>query len=156
MENPIKQIYRFNQQANLLTNGYDDFLESSFQVEEALEGFDLPAEILFDVYSNVIIDSKMDKTIKDVSRDIVSWAMAETASISDVARLDKHLDSIVFAFGSIFKLGLDPGQATRALNVVMKANQQKLAMSKDSNGKLLKPDTFIRPEPELQAILDER
>ena len=147
MENPIKQIYRFNQQANLLTNGYDDFLESSFQVEEALEGFDLDTLIRtydLDTYSS---------SAKDVARCLVETCVC---NLSDVDRLDKHLDSIVFAFGSIFKLGLDPGQATRALNVVMKANQQKLDMPKDEHGKLLKPDTFIGPEPELQAILDER
>ena len=39
----VQQIYDFNKQAGLLEKGYDDFLESSFQIEEALEGFgDLP------------------------------------------------------------------------------------------------------------------
>ena len=37
--NFIQQIYDFNQQAGLLDKGYDDFPESSFQIEEALEGF---------------------------------------------------------------------------------------------------------------------
>ena len=40
MLNPIKRITQFNQDAGLLGKGYDDFLESSFQIEEALEGFE--------------------------------------------------------------------------------------------------------------------
>ena len=156
MENPIKQVYQFNQQAGLLSNGYDDFLESSFQIEEALEGFDIPSEILFDIHGNIIIDAKLTQSPRDIARDITSWAMTETEHISDVDRLDKACDAIVFALGSIFKLGLNDKQATRALNIVMKANLQKLEMPKDEHGKLTKPADFKGPEPELQALLDER
>ena len=41
MISSIKEIVKFNKEAGLLENDYDDFLESSFQVEEALEGFNL-------------------------------------------------------------------------------------------------------------------
>ena len=37
--NFVDQIHEFNSQAGLLDKGYDDFLESSFQIEEALEGY---------------------------------------------------------------------------------------------------------------------
>ena len=36
----VQRIHDFNQQAGLLDKPYDDFLESSFQIEEALEGFE--------------------------------------------------------------------------------------------------------------------
>ena len=39
--NFVDQIHEFNSQAGLLDKPYDDFLESSFQIEEALDGFDL-------------------------------------------------------------------------------------------------------------------
>ena len=76
--------------------------------------------------------------------------------ITDVDRLDKAIDAIVFAIGSIAKLGLSPAQITRAIDVVTEANLQKLSMPKDEHGKLMKPKGFVGPEAKLQAILDER
>lgn len=154
MENPIKLVYKFNQQAGLLNKGYDDFLESSFQIEEALEGFmHLPT------LANVLeVDATSPKLPRELSRKIISLAQNSQSQhdISDVDRLDKACDAIVFALGSIFKLGLTPAQATQALNVVMKANMAKLSMPKDEHGKLMKPVDFVGPEAELQAILDKR
>ena len=34
MENPIKLIHKFNKEAGLIDQGYDDFLESSFQLRK--------------------------------------------------------------------------------------------------------------------------
>ena len=161
MNNPIKEIYRFNQQAGLLKNGYDDFLESSFQIEEALEGFGN----LNKLYTNTSVgnsklaelSSSMDLPLVDaklVSRVITD--QAGTFSGTDVDRLDKACDAVVFAVGSMAKLGLNPQQITKALNVVMKANFQKLSMPKDEHGKLTKPENFVGPEADLQKILDER
>ena len=144
----VDQIFNFNQQAGLLNQPYNDSLESSFQIEEALEGFEglrgLGAKFT---------DSPTSP--RDISRAIVSevhWG----SQIPDVDRLDKACDAIVFAFGSIFKLGLTPKQASEAVSIVMNANLQKLAMPKDSFGKLLKPTDFVGPEANLQALLDTR
>lgn len=147
-------MYRFNQQAGLLNKGYDDFLESSFQIEEALEGF-----MHLSTLANVLeVDATSPKLQRELSRKIISLAQKGQSQhpISDVDRLDKACDAIVFALGSIFKLGLTPAQATQALNVVMKANMAKLSMPKDEHGKLMKPVDFVGPEAELQAILDKR
>lgn len=158
MENPIKLIYKFNRQAGLLDEGYDDFLEASFQVEEALEGFRDLTYLADKLAEDAPVKIPKSLKARDISRQIL--ALAEMGSkptqLPDVDRLDKALDAIVFAFGSIFKLGLTPAQATRALNVVMQANMAKLHMRKDTYGKLLKPADFIGPEEALQAILDER
>ena len=143
MSNFIQEIYDFNKQAGLLEKGYSDFLESSFQIEEALEGFP----------THLILPESNSDTPKDVSRELIKGLRFEG---SDVDRLDKAIDAIVFAVGSIAKLGLTPEQISKAISIVTNANLQKLTMPKDEHGKLTKPDDFVGPEVELQKILDER
>ena len=145
----VQQIYNFNKQAGLLEKGYDDFLESSFQIEEALEGFEPPVRDL-----TLSFDGP-----KNTSRAIVSWIRRDLEldfEVSDVDRLDKACDAVVFAIGSMAKLGLTPAQIIEAMNIVTEANLQKLSMPKDEHGKLTKPANFIGPESKLQAILDKR
>jgi hypothetical protein len=138
VQNPIKRIVQFNHDADLVKSGYSDFLESSFQIEEALEGFNLG-----DYYSNP----------KEASRQIVS---SFTFEGTDVDRLDKACDAVVFAIGSMTKLGLNAQQITQALNIVMDSNQAKLKCPKDSHGKLTKNADFVGPEPRLLELLDSR
>ena len=146
----VQQIYDFNSQAGLLAKPYNDFLESSFQIEEALEGFNLPSLI-----DNLGLRIDFDSSAKAISRTILS--SQESIVVPDVDRLDKAIDAIVFAIGSIAKLGLNVEQIHRAIGVVTEANLQKLTNIKvDSNGKLLKDSNFIGPEKKLQEILDER
>lgn len=76
--------------------------------------------------------------------------------MSDVDRLDKACDAIVFAVGSMAKLGLSPSQIHQALNIVMDANQAKTGCPKDAEGKLMKNSKFEGPEEKLQEILDKR
>ena len=152
MINPIKQIYSFNKDGGLLDKGYDDCLEASFQVEEALEGFSNLSDLgkLFHL-------SPEESTPKQLSRDIVAVAHNRNTTLSDVDRLDKACDAVVFAVGSIAKLGLNPQQITQALSIVMEANTAKLlGPGRDEFGKLRKPTDFQPPEPKLQALLDER
>lgn len=153
----VQQIYDFNKQAGLLEKGYDDFLESSFQIEEALEGFgDLP-------YLQVRLHSEGEHyeelcNPKEISRQIIRLAEMDSkpTNIPDVDRLDKACDAVVFAIGSMAKLGLTPAQIIEAMNIVTEANLQKLSMPKDEHGKLTKPANFVGPETKLQAILDKR
>lgn len=164
--NPIEQIHQFNHDAGLVDKGYSDFLESSFQIEEALEGF--PPTAIKSLQATIVAANYPQGTEtyeynpKGLSRTIIS-CMYETSDnrlrevdITDVERLDKACDAVVFAVGSMTKLGLSVDQITRSLNTVMAANFQKLAMPKDSYGKLMKPENFIGPEEYLQKILDER
>jgi len=145
--NPIKTIYKFNEEANLLLAGYTDERECAFPIEEALEGFDTNELAL-------VLGVSPESSPKDLSRRIMNFTI--NPSISDVDRMDKHLDSIVFAFGSLFKLGLTPQQAMQGLEVVMATNMKKLHAGKDEAGKQLKGDNFVGPEEELQKILDKR
>ena len=159
--NFVQQIYDFNQQAGLLDKGYDDFLESSFQIEEALEGYKS--------YGLTNLQTHLAPSVKDVkptpkglSRLITAIALSEChencckTTISDVDRLDKSIDAIVYAIGAIAKLGLNVEQIHRAISAVTEANLQKLSCPKDEFGKLTKPTDFVGPEVKLQAILDER
>ena len=152
----VQQIYDFNKQAGLLEKGYDDFLESSFQIEEALEGFPNLQNL-----ANILTDEESEERVRDdaspknISRAIVQYVRGNT-KISDVDRLDKACDAVVFAIGSMAKLGLTPAQIVEAMNIVTEANLQKLSMPKDEHGKLTKPANFIGPETKLQAILDKR
>ena len=137
----IDAIYQFNEQAGLLEQGYNDFSESAYQIEEALEGYEIAHGF------TVHLD-----TPKEMSRTIVR---AQGPFIgTDVDRLDKACDAVVFAIGSMTKLGLDHHAITKALNIVNDANKAKLGMSRDSEGKLLKPEGFVGPEVKLQELLD--
>ena len=155
MSDFVTRIYEFNRDNGLLDKGYDDFLESSFQIEEALEGFmDLPE--LARVLSRSDKVTVKSESPKDLSRAIVGLAGTECNDIPDVDRLDKACDAIVFAVGSMAKLGLTPTQIHEALNIVMDANLAKSGCPKDAEGKLMKPNNFPNPEPRLQALLEAR
>jgi len=158
MTNPIKEIYKWQVEAGLADRPYDDFLESSFQIEEALEGFTKPFENLYGEQGNQVVDAINSSGTKHISRDIVQWFISYTDlyNISDVDRFDKAIDAIIFAIGSMAKLGLTPQQIQRGLLVVNQANMQKLGMPVDEHGKKIKPKDFVGPEIELQKILDER
>lgn len=159
--NFVDQIHEFNSQAGLLEKGYNDFLESAFQLEEAMEGFNLTGLYLqvCDPAFKLALqkDTTYKASAKDTSRAIMDHLYKGPKSdLPDVERLDKACDAIVFAFGSIFKLGLNPEQAARAISIVMSANLAKLSMPKDEFGKLTKPTDFVGPEAQLQELLNER
>ena len=143
MLNPIKEIVKWQRDTGNAAKPYDDFLESSFQIEEALEGYEIEYGFTVDL-----------DTPKEMSRTIVR---AQGPFIgTDVDRLDKAIDAIVFAVGSIAKLGLTPPQIREAIEIVTTANLQKLSMPKDEFGKLTKPANFVGPETKLQELLDRR
>ena len=153
MLNPIKEIVKWQRDAGNAAKPYNDFLESSFQIEEALEGFT-------DLFELAKVLSRSDKITvksespKDLSRAIIALAGTELDDISNVERLDKACDAIIFAIGSMTKLGLDHHAITKALNIVNDANKAKLGMSRDTEGKLLKPEGFVGPEVKLKELLD--
>jgi len=150
MVNPIKQIYDFNHKAKLVGE-YDDCLEDSMVIEECLENHSSLSEL-----GKLFYLTTADSTPKQLSRDIVATSHSRDQPISDIDRLDKACDKAIIAIGSMVKLGLNPNQITRALNVVMQANLAKLNQPKDSIGKLTKPANFVGPEAKLQHILEER
>ena len=152
MSDFVTEIYEFNKLAGLLDQPLDDYREASFIIEEALEGFDLQKLAHF-LHSD-------GQTPKTVARSIVTYCRESQSgmyptALTNVERLDKAVDAAVFAFGYMFKLGLTPEQAMRAMSIVMAANKQKLTMPRDSFGKLMKSDNFEGPEAKLQQLLEE-
>lgn len=163
MSDFVQRIYDFNKDNDLLEKGYDDFLESSFQIEEALEGLELESilPILENSHYNYSQSPHYGKaTAKDVSRAIVTHCLYPLnnaqVTITDVERLDKACDAVVYAIGSMAKLGLSTDQIHQAINIVMDANRAKTGCPKDEHGKLMKPANFPEPQPRLQELLDAR
>ena len=154
MSDFVSRIYDFNRDNGLLAKGYNDSLESSFLIEEALEGFDM-------LYFSKDLQSEFkaprsfdDMSPKEISRAILRSTGEFTGS--DVDRLDKAIDAVVYAIGSMAKLGLNPDQINKAINIVMDANSAKTGCPKDEYGKLMKPANFPEPQPKLQELLDAR
>lgn len=163
----VQRIYDFNKDNGLLDKPYSDFLESSFQIEEALEGFDYLPELgtllrLDCAKPGETRITREQMTPKLLSRELVKVAAGKglpgivdlDINISNVDRLDKAIDAIVYAIGSMAKLGLNPSQIHQAINIVMDANDAKKGCPKDEHGKLMKPENFPNPEPRLQALLN--
>jgi len=147
MQNPVKLIYKFNKEAGLLDDGYSDSRECAYPIEEALEGFTT------DELNETLDINEKDLSPKELSRKIIEYTSAYSENISDVDRFDKHLDILVFSFGSLFKLGLSPQDVMHGLTIVAERNLKKLSAGKDSYGKQLKPKDFISPEADLNIIL---
>ena len=146
MQNPIKAIVDWNSKAGLLDMPHISTKEDAYIIEEALEDH-TNLHILADIL-------KTRSDAKTVSRRIMYIVGGE--ELTPVTRLDKACDKVVFAIGDMAKLGLSAQEITKALNIVMYANNQKLSAGKDSEGKQLKPEGFIPPEPELQKLLDAK
>lgn len=143
----INAVYDFNSKAGFLGKGYSPYLEACYQIEEAIEGF--PIEVLAGSLGSTVSNAK------DLSRELLEPVRNDR--ISDVDALDKACDAVVFAIGSIAKLGLTPEQIEESLLLVMAYNQAKLDnVSVDEEGKLQKPENFTGPEEALQKILDRR
>lgn len=143
--NPIKLIYKYNKEKGLLDSKYVPELECSFAIEEALESFDIKR---LKKYLNV----KEFGDATDVSRRIISFT-DDGNKIRKVDSLDKHVDMIIYSFGSIFKLGLSPQEAMSAINIVAEANMHK-SDKKDSYGKNKKGLKWENPEPKLLKLLE--
>ena len=150
MENPIKQIYKFNKEAGFLNKPINPWLEATYQIEEAMEGYNCEelSQVLFPQHYSEPYTSH-----KELARAILSTCKDEVVAPVDV--LDKAVDAVVFAVGTMAKLGLDANGITKAINIVMHANMQKLKQATvDAEGKLTKPEDFVGPEEKLQELLD--
>ena len=158
MENTVKAICQFNDKAGLSQRDFNDRLESSFLIEESLEGFDR-LDILAEILSKNTLGIKvLSSSPKDISRAITAIAMSDNCVVSDRDRFDKHIDAYVYTTGSMRKLKLTPQQIEAGILVVNQANLKKLGAPKDEHGKLTKPEGWeqFAPEAKLQAILDKR
>lgn len=147
MLNPIKEIVKWQIESGNSDLEYSDFSQSAYQIEEALEGFNLPSNSM----------SLSSTNPRQMSKDIMTWVTNDPdfEPSSDVSRFDKACDAMIYAIGAMTELGLGAQEITMGLLAVNNANKQKLGAKRDNKGKLLKPVDFIGPEQELQSILDK-
>lgn len=160
MENPIKKIVQFNKEANLLEKGFNDRLESSFLVEEALECSDR-LDVLFDLLSkNKLGVEVKSPSPKDLSRAIMAIAMSDNCVLTDRERLDKQIDAAVYAVGGCAKLNLTAQEIEASFAAVNYSNMKKVEAGHDEFGKLKKPSNWAEIEKlqdqKLDAILAKR
>jgi len=151
---PIKQIYKFNQEAGFLNDDYNDRKESAYPIEEMLETFvDENKKCNFGLSD---LDEYLgDMTPTEISRYLMK-DINQPIEPSKVDLIDKHIDSIVFNFGSLFKLGLSPQDTMTILGFVMEANLTKLSAPKDNHGKQTKPEGWVGPEKKIYNFLKKR
>ena len=125
MLNPIKEIVKWQRDAGNAAKPYDDFLESSFQIEEALEGFS-DLHVLAKALNREQYNICPTNSPKDIARAIIMTSQAEVydengegtgepEALSDVDRLDKACKAVIIATGSMIKLGLEPHNIAKAL-----------------------------------------
>jgi len=146
MTNFVKDIYKFNREANLLQQGYNSEREVAYAIEEAIE--DTPFFKNGEIWAS-------PKTYARVLSDILHKDAKECDLPTERQILDKHLDIIVFSLGSLFKLGLSPQMVDSAMHEVCKANNTKLNAGMDEKGKLLKPANWSEVEERLNKGLDK-
>lgn len=125
MENTVKAVCQFNDKAGLSNRPFDDKLEASFLIEEALEDFDRLDVLAALLSKNTLGVEVKSSSPKDISRAITAIAMSENCIVSDNKRLDKHVDAYVYTVGAMRKLNLTPQEIEQSILVVNKANMKK-------------------------------
>lgn len=158
MTNPIQRIVEFNKKAGLLDKQFSNINESSYLIEEALEGFGVDYLTSF-----FRVDPNTDKYKKNPHRAIAQAILCHCDAHPDiefdhtvsVASVDKFLDAIIYGIGGLAKQGLSHQDISHLLNVVNDANMHKIGAPKDSEGKQLKPDNWEKfdPEPKIHNFL---
>lgn len=125
MLNPIKEIAKWQKDAGNAAKPYEDFLESSFQIEEALEGFS-DLHVLAKALNREQYNICPTNSPKHIARAIIMTSQAEVydengegtgepEALSDVDRLDKACKAVIIAIGSMTKLGLELHDIAKAL-----------------------------------------
>ena len=155
MKNPIQAIIDFNIKAGFINQDsnfstFNDFRESAYLVEEALEPYGV--NYIAHLFG---VDKTHENYIKNPQRAVARALIVhtETTTPSKVELVDKYLDTIVYAIGALGKMGLTHQDITAALNIVTEANLRKtINPTYDDEGKLLKPDDWHRFDPEVRLL----
>lgn len=156
MKNPIQAIIDFNAKAGFITgannfSNFNDTKESAYLIEEALEPYQVEhLASLFELAKHTA------EYTKNPQREVAKAILANTdvAEVpTKVQLVDKYIDAIIYAVGSLGKMGLTHQDITAALNIVTEANVKKtLNPVYDDEGKLLKPTDWDKYDPEYRLI----
>lgn len=156
MKNPIQAILDFNAKAGFITgannfSNFNDTKESAYLIEEALEPYQVEhLASLFELAKHTAEYTKNPQRV--VAKAIL--ANTDVAEVpTKVQLVDKYIDAIIYAVGSLGKMGLTHQDVTAALNIVTEANVKKtLNPVYDDEGKLLKPADWDKYDPEYRLI----
>lgn len=154
MASIVQDIYDFNEQAGLLGNGFDSFLETAYIMEEAIEGYEDAFNMPDDPEAPVVTAREFSLSLLNQIRE--AKEQRNLPMPSEVQELDKAIDGAIFNIGKMAKMGLTVEQIVTAFNIVSAANMSKLSAGKDELGKQLKPKDWVGPEGDLQQLLDSR
>lgn len=156
MKNPIQAIIDFNVKAGFIDEtknftNFNDFKESAYLVEEALEPYGV--DYLAD---NFELMKTTPEYLKNPQREVAKAILANTdvATVpTKVQLVDKYVDAIIYAVGSLGKMGLTHQDISAAINIVTEANMKKtLNPVYDDDGKLLKPADWDKYDPEYKLL----
>ena len=162
MTNPIQKVIEFNTKAGFITkdnnfSNFRDVKESAYLIEEALEPYGV--DYLADSFE---LMKTTPEYLKNPQREVAKAILANTDVAvvpTKVQLVDKYVDAIIYAVGSLGKMGLTHQDISAAINIVTEANMKKtLNPVYDDDGKLLKPADWDKYDPEykLLNLIDKR
>lgn len=107
----------------------------------------------------ICVDKETAQARVDFIQEELEEYLEANANGDIVGILDAILDILYFAFGMVVIHGLQ-GYAVKGFDIVHQSNMSKLWLGNivkiRSDGKVLKPDTFERPEPKLKAMFSSQ
>jgi predicted HAD superfamily Cof-like phosphohydrolase len=120
---------------------------------------------IFDFNQNILgIDPRLPLALKaEEKKWLVHCLVEEADELTDaddrVDQVDSLVDSIVFAVGGLYRLGLTTEQAEACVFAVMDANFEKKAGQKagrvyEGVQDAVKPEGWVGPEVRIRAILE--
>lgn len=102
----------------------------------------------------VLSEDRRNERYEYMQEELTEFLFAKTV----VDQADAMIDLIYLAIGTLVELGVKP---EKLFEIVHNANMSKLwpdgkVHTNPENGKIIKPPTFVRPEPLLEAEINEQ
>lgn len=103
--------------------------------------------------------SELDHSVKCLKEEATELSEAYQAG-DFIGCIDANIDTMYFAIGNLYKLGLTPEQMEKCFTVVHEHNMRKVRGVVDRRGDgsapdAIKPEGFVGPEEQIAEILDQ-
>ncbi len=103
-------------------------------------------------------ESESAITVKCLTEEVTEFADAVEAG-DFIGQIDALIDSIYFATGALYKLGLNENQISSCMNAVHEANMTKRKGVNEKRGDgsaadAIKPEDWVSPEERIGSILE--